>query len=158
MRSPKTATASYLPNHVREALLSRPDGAAIGRTLEGAVLCGIRPGTLTTEPQLCRLLNNIVSRETIRKALRATYSDGQPIFCPPENPPADAEIPNGMSRQKDAFLSGGQKQTKSARQFYLPTPKALCQALHVANKGSDPLHWMMFKVRVAIDRHCIAAY
>ncbi len=130
---------SYYPNQVREALLSRPDGAAIGRTLEGAVLRGVQPGALVTEPLLCRLLSGLVSRETIRKALRALDENGVAFFCPPENPPADAEIPDGMASQKDAFLSGGQKQTTCARQYQLPTPSRLCQRLGISNKGSDPI-------------------
>lgn len=127
---------SRYPNAVREALLLRRDGAAIARTIEAAHLMGIGAGAVITEPMLCRLLKGIISRETIRKALAACYEDGQPVFCPPENPLAVAEIPDGMVRQNNAILSGGQKQT---RQFILPDAATLCRKLGVRAKGSDPI-------------------
>jgi hypothetical protein len=131
-------SAAYLPNSVREVLLSRPDGAAIARTIEAAQLKGITPSDAVTEPLLCRLLHGIVSRETIRKALAACYADGSLIFRPPDHPPALADIPNGIMRQKNAFLSGGQKQT-TVRSYTLPDPATMCQRLGVQARGSDPI-------------------
>ena len=95
---------------------------------------------MVTEGLLCRLLSGIVSRESIRKALAACYENGQAIFCPPEHPPAGTEIPDGMIRQKNAFLSGGQKRTKPARLFRLPSPRMLCKALGLRARGGDPLN------------------
>lgn len=134
----RNRAVGYLPNSVREALFSRPDGAAIARTIEAAQLKGIAPGDAVTEPLLCRLLHGIVSRETIRKALAARYTDGSLIFHPPDHPPALADIPDGIMRQKNAFLSGGQKQT-TARLYTLPDPETMCQRLGVQARGSDPI-------------------
>jgi hypothetical protein len=127
---------SRLPNSVREALLNRPDGVVVARLIEAAHIKGLSAGAVVTEPQLCRLLAGILSRESIRKALAARLDDGLPVFCPPENPPAMAEIPDGMARQKNAFLSAGQKQT---RHFVLPDAAELCRRLDVQNRGGDPL-------------------
>ena len=125
---------SHIPNSVREALLKRPDGVAVARLIEAARIKGAGP--VITEALLCRLLKGIISRETIRKALAACFENGQPIFCPPDNPPALAEIPNGMAEQKNAFLLAGQKQT---RQFLLPDVAVLCVGLNVQARGSDPI-------------------
>jgi hypothetical protein len=138
---PRSAPAPHAgyPNAVREALLNQPDGITVARILDGARLQGLDAGAVVTEPLLCRALAGIISRETIRKALAAVYPDGGFIFCPPENPPAQADIPDGIERQKSAFLSGGQKQTKPARQYVLPTAATLCAHLSVTARGSDPI-------------------
>lgn len=136
-RQPQTDSdeaVSRIPNSVREALFRRADGVAIARLIEAARIKGIGP--VVTEPMLCRSLKGIISRETIRKALAACYENGQPIFCPPDNPPALADIPDGMAEQKNAFLLAGQKQT---RQFLLPDVATLCAELKVQACGGDPI-------------------
>lgn len=135
-RQPDSEDISRLPNSVREALLNRPDGAVVARLIDAAQIKGLSAGAVVTEPQLCRLLAGILSRESIRKALAARLDDGLPVFCPPVNPPAMAEIPDGMAGQKNAFLSAGQKQT---RQFVLPHAAVLCRRLGVQDRGGDPL-------------------
>lgn len=125
---------SRCPNSIREALLCRADGAAVARVLEGAVISGLMPGGLFTEAELCRRLAGMVSRETIRKALRACFSDNQPIF-PPCTPPAAADTNVSVRRQKNAFLSPGQKQTK--RFYALPDSARLCAGLGVKASPGD---------------------
>lgn len=134
--NPGGERVSRLPNALRETLLKRPDGAAIARVIEAVHL--IAPQTPFTEASLCRLLAGIISRETIRKALAACYDDGAAIFGPPQNPPAQADIPDGIERQKNAFLSAGQKQTN--RKIYgVPAAETLCQRFGVTARGGDAI-------------------
>ncbi len=143
--------ARFLPNTARERLLARPDGAAILRTFEGALLSGISETALVTEPELCRRLAHIISRKTIRKALGATYDDSQPIFFQagfqldvPQTPqtPVDTDVEK-LYRQKNALLSLGQDGTKVAhrppRYFVMPTIKAICAGLGVKMTVSSPV-------------------
>lgn len=138
LTTPDGQPVSRCPNSVRETLLALPSGAAVARLIEACVLLGLKLGAVVSEPLLCARLKGFFSRETIRKALAACYPDGAPIFCPPDHPPAEADIPGGIDRQKNAFLSGGQKQT--ARKWYvLPTFQTLTSRLGVPARGSDPL-------------------
>ena len=132
-----TGPVSRLPNSIREALLTRPDGAAILRVLEGAHLAGLLPGAAFTEAALCRLLAGHISRSTIRKALAAYLTLQTPIF-PPCTPPTGVDAAATASGQKNAFLSGGQKQT---RFFTLPEPRILLDLLNVPPTPGDPIGW-----------------
>ena len=132
---------SRYPNSVREALLRRPDGAAIARVIEGVVLLGVQ-AICFTEAQLYRLLKGLLSRETLRKALAACYPNQQPIFrisppVPPLTTPTEVDTDVSRDRQKECSLSGGQNRTK--RFYHIPSPHALCLNLGVALTPGDPI-------------------
>lgn len=152
--APFDSSIPLLPNAARERLLARPDGAAILRAYEGALLSGVAAGALVTEPELCRLLDQVVSRKTIRKALAATYEDGQPVFemaglrrenpLPPQTPPTGVDTGvEKLLRQKNALLSAGHEGTKvahrPARCYRMPAVAAICAGLGVKMSLSSPL-------------------
>ncbi len=135
------AGVSRCPNSAREALLRRPDGAAIARVIEGVMLLGAQ-AICFTEAQLCRLLKGLLSRETLRKALAACYPNQQPIFrisppVPPLITPTDVDTDVSRDRQKECSLSGGQNQT--TRFYHIPSPHTLCLNLGVALTPGDPI-------------------
>ncbi len=130
---------SRLPNSVREALLAQPDGIAAARLLDAARIIRLPENTILTEAQICSSLKGMMCRETVRKALAVSLDDGEALFriFPPENPPAEADTDVTKIRQKNAFLSGGQKQT---RLFYrIPDVLTLCEKLQVSMTGGDAL-------------------
>ncbi len=142
LRSVTTATdgpVSRLANSVREALLAQPDGIAAARLLEAAYIVGFAANRIFTETEICTALKGIMCRETIRKALTIQVADRSLFaFTPPDNPPAVADTVVGETRQKNAFLSGGQKQTR--RFFRLPDVRALCALLQVEVTSGDALN------------------
>lgn len=130
-------TVSRLPNSLRETLLARPDGPAVARVIEAAVLHGVAPEAPFTEADLCRVLHGIASRATIRKALAAQYGAQMPIF-PPCTPPTGVDTNVEPPRQKSAFLSPGQKQTK--RLYQLPDVAVMCAGFGIKVTAGDPIY------------------
>ncbi len=134
---------SRYPNAVRETLLNQPDGAVTLRLIEGLRLSGLSAGSTFTEKQACSLLQGLLSRKSIRKALAARYPQGTDVF-PPENPPADAD-PNGFEHKtKKCSLSPGKKETStiteaSARRYTLPTSEQMLAQLGLENPYGDAL-------------------
>ena len=127
---------SRYPNSAREALLQRPDGAAVLRVLEGALLYGCSTNTPVTEPELVKRLRHVTCRDTIRKALTATYN-GKRLF-------AVADPDGSKETDKKLHLSPGKNQTYSksgpkARRYNLPTPQQLCDLLGVPLTSGDPI-------------------
>jgi hypothetical protein len=132
-------SVSHFPNSAREKLLNLPGGCVVARLLEGAAVVGLASGSLVSEADLCRALSGILSRDSIRKALNASYPDKRPVFAvfPPCTPPAGADTYVEDHRQKNAFLSGGQKHTK--RLYRLPSAVEVCMGLKVPVTPGDPV-------------------
>ncbi len=138
---------SRYPNRARETLLRQPDGAAVLRVLEGALLYGCATDTPVTELELVTTLRHIACRDTVRKALHARSRAGEPFFVPvpPQPPPAASADPDG-SKEADnkMLLSPGKNQTNSksgpkALLYRLPTPDELCALLGVEMSPGDPI-------------------
>jgi hypothetical protein len=140
----RQTTSGGLPNSVREALLQRRQTATL-RVLEGLQLRGLQPGQVFTYRDAMQILSVLVGQWSIRQALAATTSDGQPIFCPSPRPPTpttvDSEEHEHPSKQR--LLIRAPKPTKNPRgrpvqHFYtMPGSYELCERLGVRPSGSD---------------------
>ncbi|MBC7810223.1 MAG: bifunctional DNA primase/polymerase [Burkholderiales bacterium] len=146
--------ASRIPNHLREALLHRPDGVALLRFIEGMFVRGARPGSAFTEPEARQRLSDLVGRHSILRALQAVTGESKRIFValplPLANPTlANADFNLVDTTTKNAFCQVDSAEQKShsqkpasrpPRHYHFPSVAALCEMLGVQARGSDPVY------------------
>jgi hypothetical protein len=137
-----------LPNTCREKLFHFKLTGVV-RVIEGLRLKGVQPGQSFTRKDAEHLLSEVVGRDTIDAALKATTEDNTPIFEQPASfyPPLasnDAAANKHQSPQQKCSVVSEQKSGKSpahrpARVFAMPSNLDLCRKLGVKAMLSDPV-------------------
>lgn len=148
---------SRLDNSAREAILQRPDGTAILRVLEGAILKGIQPGvTCFTEKELVILLKGVVGRHSILLALKAYNEAEIPLFemvkntsvrsCPPDKTHWLSAFQEGVVSALAGVGGLGEGSAEAekpshrpARLYRFPSPAEICAWSGVKPSGGDPI-------------------
>lgn len=142
---------SRLDNSAREVILSRPDGTAILRALEAAILKGVKPGvTCLTEKELGLLLKGLVGRHSILLALKAHNEAGIPLFeimektsvrsCPPDKKHFCKAVQDGLvSAVAEVGGLGEGLRHRPARHYRFPTIVEVCAWAGANPSGGDPI-------------------
>ncbi|MDQ7025700.1 MAG: bifunctional DNA primase/polymerase [Anaerolineae bacterium] len=138
-RTTKRATASYVPNALREAILKAADGAAFLRVYEGLLLNGkLARDTITEREALAVLSPYGVGRPSVRKALKFSIT---PALRNPPHADADLALPASATK-KCVFVqttAGDKTQGRPPRRYLIPDIMMLCQRLNIDNRGADPI-------------------
>ena len=142
---PQTDTQVGLPVSVREALLKLKLMPVL-RVLDGLILKGIVAGARLTEKIITALLENIIGRHSVLKALKACLPDGTPVFAPSPRTPTHTDVAAEVTLfpgQKMLFVgateSNKNRRGRPEQAYEMPTVYRLCQALGVSYSPSDPI-------------------
>jgi hypothetical protein len=137
-----------LPTSVREVLV-RCGQTFVARVLDGLLSAAVKPGRALSEREIKEILTEKVGRYSILRALKATYSDGSPIFQhvkpSPQTPPATpvaSEEP--QEPNKKCFLFRVTEPDKNPRgrpptRYIMPDIREICAKLGVRWTKSDPI-------------------
>ena len=135
-----------LPNSLREILLQN-NHVALVRVLDGLLLKGITECQPLTERMICEVLQGIVGRHSVRRALQAC-ADGQAIFRadPSPKPPsqtafatASADSSNNKCLLFRMTESNKSRCGRPATYYLMPKIADLCALFSVELKGGDTL-------------------
>jgi hypothetical protein len=139
--------ATGLATSLREKLL-KLEQVAVLRVLDGLLLRSVPVGAVCTERDIVEVLDGVVGRYSILKALSAKFSDGTPFFeevdpFPRPQTPTNVARPPDPTKEKQCFLFGVPASDKSMgrppKYFKIPTVAFLCAKLGVKFTSSDPL-------------------
>ena len=135
------AHASYVPNHLREAILKQKNGTAFLRVYEGLKLVSKSAGERITEHDIHTLLApHGIGRRSIRNALIFTLTDidnhtlnDQVMGC---------KMPQGLTNT--CVFVPTTKRDKSPthrppQKYIIPTMRRLCELFKIKSKGADPI-------------------
>lgn len=136
----KSAQASYVPNHLREAILKQKHGTAFLRVYEGLKLVGKYAGEHVTEKDILTLLApHGIGRRSIRNALSFSYmadthrQDAKAI---------GSKMSQGLTNT--CVFVPTTKRDKSPthrppQEYIIPTIGRLCKLFNAKGKGADPI-------------------
>lgn len=134
-----------LPVSVREILLALKQMPLL-RVLDGLILKGIAAGARLTEKFVTTLLEKIVGRHSVLKALKAVLPDGTAAFAPSPGTPTNTLVADEVTLfpgQKMLFVgvteSNKNRRGRPEQAYEMPSIDRLCQALGVRYTPSDPI-------------------
>jgi hypothetical protein len=131
----KSSQASYVPNHLREAILQHKHGTAFLRVYEGLKLVGKSAGERMTEHDIHTILApHGIGRRSIRNALTFTHM--------PCGMAMDSKMPKRLTN--NCVFVPTTKRDKSpahrpSQKYIIPTIGRLCDLFNVKSKGADPI-------------------
>ncbi len=129
------AHASYVPNHLREAILKHKHGTAFLRVYEGLKLVGQSAGARVTERDICTLLApHGIGRRSIRNALTFT----------PDTLDEATDSKMLKTVTNTCVFVPTTKRDKSpahrpAQEYIIPTIGRLLDLFNIKSKGADPI-------------------
>jgi hypothetical protein len=135
----KSAQASYVPNHLREAILKHKHGTAFLRVYECLKLTGKSAGARVTEKDIHTILApHGIGRRSIRNALSFTPNTDTNTL----DEAMDSEIPKRLTNT--CVFVPTTKRDKSpthrpAQQYIIPTIGRLLKLFNIKSKGADPI-------------------
>ena len=127
--------ASYVPNHLREAILKHKHGTAFLRVYEGLKLVGQSAGARVTEREIHTLLaSHGIGRHSIRNALTFTPDTlDEAMGC---------KMPIGVTNTC-VFVPTTKRDKSPAhrppQEYIIPTIRRLLDLFNVKSKGADPI-------------------
>jgi|GEM_PF-2236649 len=134
-----------LPVSVREALLKLKQMPLL-RVLDGLILKGIAAGARLTEKFITSILENIVGRHSVLRALKAMLPDGSAVFAPSPRTPTHTDVATEVTLfpgQKMLFVgvteSNKIRRGRPEQAYAMPSVLYLCRALGVSYTPSDPM-------------------
>jgi len=133
--------ASYVPNHLREAILKHKHGTAFLRVYEGLKLVGKSAGARATERDIHTLLaSHGIGRRSIRNAL--TFTPDTDTYTDALDEAMDSKMPIGATNT--CVFVPTTKRDKSpahrpAQEYIIPTIGRLLDLFNVKSKGADPI-------------------
>jgi len=137
----KSSQASYVPNHLREAILKHKHGTAFLRVYEGLKLIDKSAGEHMTEHDIHTLLaRHGIGRRSIRNALTFTLTD---IDNHTVNDQAmSSKMPKRLTN--NCIFVPTTKRDKSpshrpSQKYIIPTIRRLCELFKIKSKGADPI-------------------
>ena len=136
----KSAQASYMPNHLREAILKLKHGTAFLRVYEGLRLVGKSAGVRVTEHDIhTQLAPHGIGRRSIRNALTFTHTN---INNHTLGEAMDDKMPQGLTNTC-VFVPTTKRDKSPAHRppkvYIIPTIKRLCELFNIKSKGADPI-------------------
>jgi len=137
----KSAQASYVPNHLREAILKHRHGTAFLRVYEGLKLIGKSAGERMTEHDIHTVLApHGIGRRSIRNALTFTPTDTDRHTM--DNVAIGSKMPQRLTN--NCVFVPTTKRDKSPthrppQKYIIPTIRRLCDLFNVKSKGADPI-------------------
>jgi len=131
------AHASYVPNHLREAILKHKHGTAFLRVYEGLKLVGQSAGARATESDIHTLLApHGIGRRSIRNALTLTLDTD--IL----EEAMDSKMPVGVTNTC-VFVPTTKRDKSPAhrppQEYIIPTIGRLLDLFNIKSKGADPI-------------------
>lgn len=134
------AHASYVPNHLREAILKHKHGIAFLRVYEGLKLVGKSAGARVTEQDIRTLLApHGIGRRSIRNALTFTTDTDTHTL---DDKAVGSEIPKRLTNNC-VFVPTTKRDKSPAyrppQEYIIPTIGRLLDLFHVKSKGADPI-------------------
>jgi len=135
----KSAQASYLPNHLREAILKHKHGTAFLRVYECLKLAGTSAGARVTEKDIRALLApHGIGRRSIRNALAVTSDTDTHTL----DEAMGSKIPQGLTNNCVFVPTTKRDKSPSHRppqEYIIPTIRRLCALFKIKSKGADPI-------------------
>jgi hypothetical protein len=135
----KSAQASYVPTHLREAILKYKHGIAFSRVYEGLKLVGKSAGECVTERDIHTLLASYgIGRRSIRNAISFTLDTDTDTL----DEAMDCEMPKRLTN--NCVFVPTTKRDKSpthrpAQEYIIPTIGRLLELFNIKSKGADPI-------------------
>ena len=135
----KSSQASYVPNHLREAILKHKHGTAFLRVYEGLKLVGKSAGERMTEHDIHTLLApHGIGRRSIRNALSFT-SDADTYAL---DKAMGSEMPKRLTNNC-VFVPTTKRDKSPAhrppQEYIIPTIGLLLNLFNIKTKGADPI-------------------
>jgi hypothetical protein len=137
----KRSQASYVPNHLREAILKHKHGTAFLRVYEGLKLVGKSAGERVTEHDIKALLApHGIGRRSIRNALTFTLTDTDKHTL--NDRAMGSKMPQGLTN--NCVFVPTTKRDKSpnhrpSQAYIIPTIRRLLNLFNIKSKGADPI-------------------
>jgi len=136
-----TTHASYVPNHLREAILKHKHGTAFLRVYEGLKLVGKSAGARVTERDILTLLApHGIGRRSIRNALTFTADPDTHNYT--LNGVMDSKMPVGATNTC-VFVPMTKRDKSPAhrppQEYLIPTMGRLLDLFKIKSKGADPI-------------------
>ncbi|MEQ9028142.1 MAG: hypothetical protein RLP44_05460, partial [Aggregatilineales bacterium] len=133
----KSSEASYVPNHLREAILKHKQGTAFLRVYEGLKLMGKSAGDCLTERDIHGLLAPYgIGRRAIRTAL--TFTPKTDTL----DDSAEYKMPKRLTNTC-VFVPTTKRDKSPAHRppqgYMIPTIRRLCDLFNIKSKGADPI-------------------
>ncbi len=137
----KSSQASYVPNHLREAILKHKHGTAFLRVYEGLKLVGKSAGERMTEHDIHTLLApHGIGRRSIRNALTFTLTDTD------NHTLSDRAMGSNMPKRLTntcVFVPTTKRDKSPAhrppQKYIIPTMGRLLTLFNIKSKGADPI-------------------